>query len=352
MEALPPELRLKILRFVGVKRLRNTLSVCQWWHDMAETLLLERLNLSAFGLIHISRHSMEAAKSLTFRLAIDVSINKGPKPYLDHAADDDYVEQWDADEPWITPYGVDEPWGTVLAHRLNEVGDWVQRCKKLTSLSLRVEHDMSPEEVTVDESLSEWKLVDLGAALWASNLAQLKINTLGAWVKADPDDHLCDLISERLPALRSVWLQLHAVCPSILRIRSYWYRHASDARIEKIVISLSMVRRDSDIAIPSKHCGRSEFGEEDDASALWREQAKEAAETFPRLKELWLLQHEEDVGNDPNLIAREFVSKVSREFEKDQYDKRNFDPTDISWSSLDTELSDEDTDDNTDDDQS
>lgn len=282
---------------------------------------------------------MEAAKSFTFRMAIDVSIDKGRKDYVPRASEEVPAAARDASEPWAT----------VLCRRLGEVGAWVRGCKRLTSLSLRVEHDMAPEEVTVNESLSEWRQIDLGAALWASNLSDLKIDTLGAWLEAEHREDLCVCLAERLPALRSVWLRLHSACPSLLRLRDHRRLHdVSETRIEKIVISLSMMREDSDIALFSRHCRGSEVDEEA-AFTLWEQRARRATEVFPGLRELWLLSHESGAGNSPNLIAREFVSNVAREFERDRYDGDGFEPTDGSWKFLDIELSDEDIDGDTDD---
>lgn len=353
LEALPPELRLTVVRFVGADELRKstacTLTVCKWWHDMAEPLLLEEVNLSAFKLVHISQHSMEAIKSFTFRLAIDVSIHKGGKGFLDYVFDEVFGPPLN-DDPCSTLYGVDEPWATFLCRRLSEVGPWVRGCKRLTSLSLRIEHAMSPEEVTVNEDLSEWRQLRFGAALWASKLSDLKIDTLGAWLEADPHEDLCAYLAGQLPALRSVWLQLHSICPAALQFRDYLRLHeCSETRIEKLVISLSMMRDDSDIALFSSHCRGSEV-EDDEAFAVWIKRAKKVAGMFPSLKELWLLCHEKNAGNSPALIAREFVSNISREFERNQYDEDGFDPTDGSWSSLNIELSDEETDEDTDDD--
>lgn len=348
LEALPPELRLKILRFVGADELRKstacTLTVCRWWHNMGEALLLRGLDLSAFELIHISRHSMEAAKARTFRMAIDVGIDKGPKDYPKRASDEVHAAAREADEPWIIP------WATALARRLDEVGPWVRECKRLTSFSLRVEHDMSPEEVTVNESLSEWKQVDLGSALWASNLSDVKIDTLGAWLEADPNEDLCVCLARRLPALRSVWLRLHSICPSVLQFGNYSRLHdESDTRVEKIVISLSMIRDDSDIALFSSHCRGSEV-REPEASEVWEKRAKKATEMLPGLKELWLLHHERDAGNHPKLIAREFVTNVSRKFRRKRYDEDGFDPTHESWDFVNVKLGDEDADEDADED--
>lgn len=344
LEALPPELLVTILRSVGANELRKstacTLTVCKWWHDMAEPLILKELNLSSVELLRISRHSMEAARSFTSRMAIDVSIDKGRKDYVSRASEELPAAARDTSEPWAT----------VLCRRLDEVGTWVRGCKRLTSFSLRVEHDMAPEEVTVNESLSEWGQIDLGAALWASSLSELKIDTLGAWLEAERCEDLCICLAERLPALRSVWLRLRSACPSLLRFPDYWRLHdVSEARIEKIVVNLSMMRGDSDIALFSRHCRGSEV-EEEKACTLWEQRARRATEVFPGLRELWLLSHERGAGNSPNLIAREFVSNVSREFERDRYEEDGFEPTDGFWTFLEVELSDEDIDADTDDD--
>lgn len=244
------------------------------------------------------------------------------------------------DDRVLAPCDLATPGDTVLTRRLNELSTWIRECTRLQSLSLRILHCMSPEEVTFRENLARWEMDPLADALWTPKLSSLKIDTLGAWVIVD--ERLCPQIARRIPSLRSVWLRLHAFCPEVLCFDEYLEQQGSYAppRIEKIVISLSMVRHDSDIARFNGHCGF----ESDDEEILdmWKTQAKETIRKVPGIKELWLLCHEKDAGNSPELFARDFVSNLCREFERDTYDMEGFDPTDRRWRYLDTEVVEED----------
>lgn len=322
LEALPPELLIIILRYVGASELRKLtdygLTVCKWWYHLVEPLLLEDLTLSGPQLVEISRHSIGVLRLSTRQLTIDVNITKGDEV--------------------LALYDVVRPWETVLAHSLNEFNTWIEKCLCLRSLTFRIQHDMSPEEVTIHENLSEWRQTHFGDGIWAPKLSHLKIDTLGAWLEAD--ELFCSDLARRIPSLRSVWLQLHRICPKVLWFGDYLAvgrcRRNPPPKIEKIVISLSMVKDDSDIALFSSHC-ESEV-EEPDALELWKTRAKEAIQLFPRIGEMWLIHHEKDAGNSPELIAREFVSNICREFERDQYDRDSFDPTDGYWDFLDTDV--------------
>lgn len=323
LEALPPELLTIILRYVGASELRRTtacgLPVCKWWYRLAEPILLEDLSLSSRQLLEIPRHRIEVSKHRTQHMTIDVSLVKGDEV--------------------LVPCDLENPWDTVLTRRLNELNTWIKECSRLQSLSLRIQHDMSPEEVTFCESLGSWELGAFANALWTPKLSSLKLDTLGAWVIVD--ERLCTEIARRIPSLRSVWLQLHTFCPEVLCFDEYLEQGSyPPPKIEKIVISLSVVRHDSDIARFSGHCG----SEADDSEILdmWKTRAKEAIRLVPSINQLWLLCHEKDAGNSPELFARDFVSNLCREFERHTYDMKGFDPTDRHWSYLDTEVVEED----------
>lgn len=324
LEALPSELLTIILRYVGASELRRRiacgLTVCKWWYRLAEPLLLEDLSLSSRQLLEIPRHRIEVSKRRTQHMTIDVSLVKG-------------------DDEVLVPCDLANPWDTVLIRRLNELNMWIKECSRLQSLSFRIQHGMSPEEVTFRENLCSWEVGPFANSLWTPKLSSLKIDTLGAWVVVD--ERLCTEIARRIPSLRSVWLQLHTFCPEILCFDEYLEQGSyPPPTIEKIVISLSMVRHDSDIARFCGHCG----SETDDSEILdmWKTQAKEAIRRVPSIKQLWLLCHEKNAGNSPELFARDFVSNLCREFDRDKYDMEGFDSTDQQWSYLDTEVVEED----------
>lgn len=318
LDALPTELLVAIFRHVSAAEFRKIpscgLAVCKRWYRILEPLLFEDLTLTAAQFFRISEHSVQASTLFTRHLSIDIRIRKG---------DDSFLTQ-----------ELEDPLEHSSIFRFQQLNAWIGKASRLETLKFRLLHDMSPEEVTWNESLDGWKLGLFYKCLWASKLTSVSIDTLGAWIRPNSRQDSCFDITWRLPSLKSVWLRLHKICPDILCFECFdnykYMRDCPPPKLEKLVITLSMVRDDSDIAVFSRGCTGS-IHESEEVHELWFTRAREAVQALPCIKELWLLHHDLDGGNSPDLLAHEFVSNVFRSFGRDEYDKHGFDPTDDQW---------------------
>lgn len=110
-----------------------------------------------------------------------------------------------------------------------------------------------PRDKTCLDTLPVWSPKGLVTALTSSRLEHLKIDTCGTFIKS-PNECVCLGLASKIPSLRSVWLRMHAICPRILQFDEYHKKvNNPPPRIEKIVICLFSVRKDSGYPWLSRH---------------------------------------------------------------------------------------------------
>ncbi|KAJ5587860.1 uncharacterized protein N7459_003625 [Penicillium hispanicum] len=237
LQELPTEILLIILEFVGRCACRTTkarsLTVCKWWHRLAEPIFLEDITVSASRLSKLSSASQTKIRLFTQRLAVNVG-DTSPSPV--HAK---------GQHPHGRHLRLKRSQEKRLVLHLERLNLLLRNCSSLESFSLGCFPDLS------DSLLGSWSPSRLLDSLWSSKISRLEMDTGGVDFGTETG-HLCPQLALQIPSLRFVRLRMRSICPDILRLQ-----HAGTfgpSRIEELIINLSLADLNQYSISLSAHC--------------------------------------------------------------------------------------------------
>ncbi|KAI9875686.1 MAG: hypothetical protein M1830_008114 [Pleopsidium flavum] len=241
--ALPPEILLSVLQFVGANEFCEQLDrllVCKRWYWFAQRVILEELQLSAKALKHFSPASVRLGdhlqanlKHLSIRLTgfEDWGSLKRPDDaeYIGYGNGQSHMDEWTND----------------LNKRLTSLAAMLPDFTKLRSVSFEAFHEFDAAHPYTPHRDYLWNVsvASLAAKVPTNRLTTLVLDTCGSSMisrekrgEQYEHAHICPVIAQHLVTLRRVRLRMRSICPDILRLSP----DDGAVRIETLVINLSL----------------------------------------------------------------------------------------------------------------
>ncbi|PGH01651.1 hypothetical protein GX51_05093 [Blastomyces parvus] len=280
LTALPPEILLEILQYVGTDELRannlGMLPICKYWYSIASTVLMEDLKLSATGLNkflalqqlemtapgddipehgfqhqHQHQHQHQGvicagAKTKSGSELSPVNEPMSPTPTQTTSLSIRLAgySRWstliDPETQQATPerFKILVDWVEKTRADMTRLSSWLGTLKTLTRFRFQAEGESNLRgraEAHLFEQMKNYLHADAVALMCRSipvkRLRVLELDTCGsAFIPADEDcaegrhaldnEHICPLIGRYAPHLQRLRVRMHQICPEVFGIGS------------------------------------------------------------------------------------------------------------------------------------